>query len=342
MENDATLPLKLNPGQPRFSVINPSGSIPVFDFLLKVNKELWLLLSIFLVAWVVNHLVSSQHLILSFYTLPTIFSAYYLGRRHATMTAVFTSLVMVLVLYTRPEVGMTSVTVTPWDKWFDLATWSGFLVVTAYAMGTLYESQKTYIYELRETYHGILLILQQFIAKDKYTQNHSYRVSVYSAKLAARMGMNSERIEDVRAAALLHDIGKIDISRELLYKAARLTEEEFEEMKTHVERGIDIMSPVGGSLQRILPIILAHHDKFDGTGYHPTEGEAIPLEARIISVADVYDSLTSDRPYRRAISPLDAKEHILKDAGKAFDPAVVQAFEAAFDLGDMEVPEIVV
>lgn len=341
MENDATLPAKLTTERPGLSVTRKGKGVPALDLLLKVNKELWLLLSIFFVAWVVNHLVSSQHLILSFYTLPTIFSAYYLGRRHATMTAVFTSLVMILVVYTKPDIAMAT-TSTRWDKWFDLATWSGFLVVTAYAMGTLYETQKTYIHELRETYHGILLILQQFISKDKYTQNHSYRVSVYAAKIAVRMGLNSERIEDVRAASLLHDVGKLDVSRELLYKAARLTETEFEEMKTHVDRGIEFLSPVGGSLQRILPIILAHHDKYDGSGYHPTEGEAIPLEARIITVADVYDSLTSDRPYRRAISPMDARGHILKDAGKAFDPAVVQAFEAAFAAGDMEVPDFVI
>ena len=340
METDAVLRLNTGTVRPaRSGAKSKPLSIPAV--LLKVNKELWLLLSIFFIAWVVNHLVSAQHLILSFYTLPTIFSAYYLGRRHATLTAVFTSMVMILVVYTKPEISAVTVA-TRWDKWFDLATWSGFLVITAYAMGTLYESQKTYIYELRETYHGVLLILQQFIAKDKYTQNHSYRVSIYATKIAARMELDSERIEDVRAASLLHDVGKLDISRDILYKAARLTDDEFTEMKTHVEKGIDILNPVGGSLRRILPIILAHHDKYDGTGYHPTGGEAIPLESRIISVADVYDSLTSDRPYRRALSPSDAREIILKDSGKAFDPAVVEAFETAFSVGDLEVPEIVV
>ena len=146
----------------------------------------------------------------------------------------------------------------------------------------------------------------------------------------------------MRAAALLHDIGKLDVSRELLYKAARLSEKEFEEVKTHVDKGIEILTPVGGSLRRILPIILAHHDKFDGSGYHPSEGEAIPLEARIISVADVYDAMTSDRPYRKAMSPIDAEENILKDSGKAFDPKVVDAFRMALKKGELEVPEILV
>jgi HD-GYP domain-containing protein (c-di-GMP phosphodiesterase class II) len=144
-------------------------------------------------------------------------------------------------------------------------------------------------------------------------------------------------IEDVKAAALLHDIGKLDISRDLLYKAAKLTNEEYEEIKQHVSKGIDMLEPVGGSLRRVIPIILAHHDKFDGSGYHPTSGEEIPIEARIIAVADVYDSLTSDRPYRKAMSPFDARDIIVKGAQTEFDPKVVDAFQRAFRLGKLEI-----
>jgi HD-GYP domain-containing protein (c-di-GMP phosphodiesterase class II) len=119
-----------------------------------------------------------------------------------------------------------------------------------------------------------------------------------------------------------------------------LNDEEMQEMKSHVRKGIDLLSPVGGSLRRILPIILSHHDKFDGSGYHPTKGEDIPLEARIIGVADAYDSLVSDRPYRKAISPFEARDIILKGSGKDFDPRVVRAFDAAFRRREMEVPEM--
>ena len=103
-----------------------------------------------------------------------------------------------------------------------------------------------------------------------------------------------------------------------------------------------ILEPVGGSLRRVIPIVLSHHDKFDGSGYNPTKGQDIPLEARIISVADVYDSLTSDRPYRKAMSPFDAKEIIVKGAGTDFDPSVVHAFVEAFRKGELEVPTVVV
>ena len=154
--------------------------------------------------------------------------------------------------------------------------------------------------------------------------------------------MNADRIEDVRSAALLHDIGKLDISRHILYKAARLTESEFKEMQQHVEKGVAILEPVGDSLRRVLPIILSHHDKFDGSGYHPTHGESIPVEARIISVADVFDSLTSDRPYRKAMSTYEVREILTKGSGTEFDPVVVDAFLSAFRRGEMEVPALVV
>ena len=305
-----------------------------------VNKELWLILSLFAIAALMNFLIASHRMVLGFYTLPTLFSAYWYGRRHATLTAFGSLFVVILLVHFNPTLFSNGGMALPEEKWYDITTWGGILVLTAYAMGTLSEHKEARVRELRDTYYGILLILRQFISKDKYTLNHSYRVSVYATKIGAYVGLGSERIEDVRAAALLHDIGKLDISREILYKAARLTQKEFEEMQEHVARGIDILEPVGGSLRRVLPIILSHHDKFDGSGYHPTSGNGIPLEARIISVADVFDSLTSDRPYRQAMSPFDAKEIITKGSGKDFDPRVVEAFLAAFRKGEMEVPDV--
>jgi HD-GYP domain-containing protein (c-di-GMP phosphodiesterase class II) len=109
-------------------------------------------------------------------------------------------------------------------------------------------------------------------------------------------------------------------------------------MKGHVDQGAEMLEPIGGSLGRIIPIILAHHDKYVGSGYHATLGEDIPLEARVLSVADVYDSLASDRPYRKAMSPFEAKEIIAKGEGTQFDPRVVKAFNK----GEMEVPHLVI
>ena len=195
--------------------------------------------------------------------------------------------------------------------------------------------------ELRKSYQGILLILRNFISNDEYTENHCYRVSIYAVKIASYLGFSTERLEDIRSAALLHDIGKMEISRNLLYKAARLTNEEYKEMKQHVAKSGEILNPLQGPLGRILPIILAHHEKIDGSGYNNMLGEKIPLEARILAVADVYDSLTSDRPYRKAMSPFDAKDIIEKGSGTEFDPKVVEAFLKVFAKGELEIPNVV-
>jgi putative nucleotidyltransferase with HDIG domain len=302
-----------------------------------VNKELWLILSMFLIALLLNVIIDGQRMVLSFYTLPTLGSAYLYGRRHATLTALG-SVLLVLLMTANPGMFAGDVTVAPAvAKWLDLAVWGGILIVTGYLMGTLYEHKNAQLQELRETYHGVLLLLRHFISKDPYTEHHSHRVSVYAARIGSHLGLSADRIEDIRAAGLLHDIGKLEISRDLLYKAARLTRDEYEEMQGHVAKGVEMLASVGGSLHRVIPIVLSHHDKFDGSGYHPTRGEEIPLEARIISVADVYDSLTSDRPYRKAMSPFEAKDIIVHGAKTDFDPRVVDAFLDAFRFGEMDV-----
>jgi putative nucleotidyltransferase with HDIG domain len=309
----------------------------------QVNKELWLVLSLFLIACLLNFVIESHRVILGLYTLPTLFSAYIYGRRHAIMTAVLSACMVGMVAHWNPGVLALEPDSGVWvQKWIDLTIWASTLVLTAYAMGTLYEVKEQNLRELRRSYHGILVILCQFVAKDKYTQNHSWRVSVYASKIAEWMGFDRERIEDVRAAGLLHDIGKLDVSREILYKASRLNADEYAEVSRHTQKGVDLLQSVGGSLQRVIPIVLAHHDKFDGSGQHEISGEQIPIEARILSVADVYDALTSDRPYRKAMSPFEAKETLVKGSGTDFDPAVIEAFLGAFRAGVLEVPEVMV
>jgi putative nucleotidyltransferase with HDIG domain len=315
----------------------------VLESLLEVNKELWLILSMIMIVGAMNYLLASQRMLLGLYTLPTLFSAYFYGRRHATFTALASVLLVGIAIHYNPTwLAETRNTAFMDGKWYEIMAWGGILMVTAYAMGTLYEHDKKKVVELREAYQGILVILRRFISNDQYTENHCYRVSIYAAKVAAYLGFSTERIEDVRSAAMLHDIGKLEISRKLLYKAAHLTNKEYEDLKQHVTKSNEILQPVGGPLGRILPIILAHHEKFDGSGYHDASGDAIPLEARVLTVADVYDSLTSDRPYRKAMSPFEAKDIIIKGSGTEFDPGVVRAFVKAFTRGEMEVPNVVI
>ncbi len=307
----------------------------------QVNQELWLVLSLFLIALAFNYLMASQRMVLGFYTLPTVLSAYMYGRRHATLTALASILLVILIQWFNPQMFTESLSAaSQGNEWLEVGVWGGTLVLTGYFMGTLYEHRNAQLKELTQSYDGILVILRHFISKDKYTENHCYRVSVYAAKLAARLGLSPARIEDTRAAALLHDIGKLDVSRQILHKAARLTDSEFTEMKEHVEKGVSMLQPIGGTLRRVLPIILGHHDKFDGSGYHPQQGDDIPLEARIISVADVFDSLSSDRPYRKAMPPHEVINILKTDSGTHFDPVVVDAFVTGFKLGEMEVSAV--
>jgi putative nucleotidyltransferase with HDIG domain len=309
----------------------------------RINQELWLVLSLFIIAALFNWLVASHRMILGLYTLPTIFSAYVYGRRHAVLTATASIFIVTILVLTN-----TSLFIGPapgafdFDRWAELVTWGCLLLITAYAMGTLYERKEIHVAELRQTYFGLLTILQQFISNDKYTHNHSYRVALYASTLAKRMGFDQEHIDDIRAAALLHDVGKLETSRELLHKAASLTPEETAEMRKDVKKGVALLEPVGGSLRRVLPIILAHCDKYDGSGDGTAKGEEIPIAARVLAVADAYDTLTSDRPYRRAVTPFEARQIIVSSAGSNFDPAVVEAFVDAFEQGEMEVPEALV
>ncbi|MGH9736755.1 MAG: HD-GYP domain-containing protein [Candidatus Acidiferrales bacterium] len=314
------------------------------DRIMRVNKELLLIFSIIAFAAIINFFVAGQKLVLSFYDLPTLFAAYYFGRSRAVQTALASVLIVCWLNLMNPVALASGINLRAHQlmSWADITIWGGFLLITAYAMGTLYEHRERSMAELRETYYGVLQILCGVISNDKYTQNHSYRTSIYAARIAEAMRLPDERVEDIRAAALLHDIGKLDVSRTILYKAAKLTDQEIVEMQSHLDKGMDKLKPVGGTLRRVLPIILSHHDKFDGTGYHPTKGEAIPVEARIISVADAFDALVSDRPYRKGITSFEARDVIVKGAGKDFDPRVVEAFQYAFRAGLMEVPEVLV
>jgi putative nucleotidyltransferase with HDIG domain len=325
-----------------------AGTVPVQQGLAprrainEVNKEFWLILSMLGLAAALNFLVTGHHMILGFYTFPTLFAAYFYGRKHATLTAVASVFLVGLLARINPNVlGGPGALGYLQGRWYDIAAWGGILIVTAYAMGSLHERHRSRLRELRLTYNGLLVMLHQLTSKDKYTENHSYRVSVYASKIATYLGMRPDRIEDVRAASLIHDIGKNSTSRDLLEKAASLTGEEYQRFRRHLEKGASLLEPVGGRIHRIIPIVLAHQDRLDGPALSNESRSTIPQEAAILAVADVYDSLTSDGPYRRGVSPFDAKECILKGAGKEFDAEVVRAFTEAFRENEMEVPEAV-
>lgn len=310
------------PARPRSARARPAGG---------ANKELWLLLSLFLIALLSNFAVEGQRMVLALYTLPTLFSAYKYGRRHAVMTALASTLLAVLVVYFHPAVMSPFMHLRPFvipqEKWFDIALWGGILLVIAYAMGTLYERMQANLHELRDSYRGILLILQHIAANDKYSQNHSYRVSICATKIAERMDLGSERVEDIRTAALLHDVDKLGISREILYKSANFTAADFHKFQRDMAKGKAVLPPVGGSLRRVIPILLAYAETSEGK---PASYQDTPLESRILAVADAYETLTSGSG---GMPPSEAIGNIAERAGTEFDRKVVEAFVGAFQHG---------
>jgi putative nucleotidyltransferase with HDIG domain len=171
--------------------------------------------------------------------------------------------------------------------------------------------------------------------KDPYTRGHSDRVTRYSVVIATELGLSPEDIEKVRISAQLHDVGKIGIEDRILKKPGALTPEEFDVMKTHTTKGANILRPVE-QLREMLPGIELHHESLDGRGYpYGLKGDAIPLQARIIMVADTFDAMTTNRPYQAAMDPEYVLRIINSMTKTKFDPQVVRALTAVFDRGEL-------
>ena len=181
--------------------------------------------------------------------------------------------------------------------------------------------------ELEETYFSSMEALARAIdARDPYTFGHSSRVAAISAVIASAMGLPAKDLETLRRSALLHDIGKIGIEDRVLRKPSRLSDEEFDSMRAHPVIGYDMLKGVR-FLHPSLPGVRHHHERWDGQGYPDgLAGDAIPIAVRILTVADVFDALTSERPYRSSLGFEAATREIVAEVGTRFDPAVVTAF----------------
>lgn len=181
--------------------------------------------------------------------------------------------------------------------------------------------------DMRDMYLDTIQSLAAAIdAKDPYTKGHSERVADYSVKIARALKLPEARVEKLKYVALLHDIGKMGIREQILNKPSMLTVTEFDEMKKHSVTGAEIVGKVR-RFQEETEIIRHHHERWDGKGYPDgLKGTAIPLGARIVAVADTFDAMTSDRPYRKALTPEEALKEIEKCAGTQLDPDVVKLF----------------
>jgi HD-GYP domain-containing protein (c-di-GMP phosphodiesterase class II) len=171
-------------------------------------------------------------------------------------------------------------------------------------------------------------------AKDKYTRGHTERVTEYSLMIARKLNLAQTEIQRIELSALLHDVGKIGIPDKILLKPGKLTEEEYEVVKEHPDRGVSIMQPIK-QLHTVLDGIKYHHERMDGKGYpEGLKGNEIPLVAKIITIGDAYDAMTTDRPYRKALSQEEAIRRLKKDSPAQFDPELVDAFIDCLENGD--------
>ena len=188
-----------------------------------------------------------------------------------------------------------------------------------------------------KNYLSSLKMLNRILeARDPFTKKHSQRVSAYSVVIARELGLSLEQQEVIRKTALLHDIGKIGISEAILQKPSQLTAEEWIEVQRHAQIGEGFLEPLN-VLHIEQTMVRHHHERYDGSGYPDgLKGEGIPLYARILTVADTYEAMTSSRPYRKTVSSSEAVAELERCSGTQFDPKIVQAFKRALNKGKMK------
>ena len=201
----------------------------------------------------------------------------------------------------------------------------------------LERSQQLRVARLHEAYESSLTMLANAIeARDRYTRGHVERVTAYAILLAKQMGWQGKRLEELRFGAILHDIGKIHVRETTLRKTGPLDPEEWDEIKQHPKIGASMVKDIPYLLPAI-PAIKYHHEQWDGGGYpYGIAGEEIPLMARIVSVADAFDAMTTSRAYQKARSIQLAYEEILKGNKTKYDPIIVAAFIRAWDGGEIQ------
>ena len=301
----------------------------VKNFIFKHFEEM-LVLTVSLIVVCASFFIFQQLAFLNFYYLPVLVAGYVLGRRMSVLTAIFCVALIAFSAVNNPHIfqpktgGLILLS--------DLMTWGGFLILAGYVVGTLYEQKEEKIHDLKNAYVGVLEILTKYLESyDRYTRSHSLRVADYATNIAIAMELPRGQVENIKVAALLHDIGKIEISSDLIKKAAALSEEEKREVAAHPQKGLELLSMVGGVLKEAMPIVEAHHTYFvEHTAAEKGRGKQVPLGARILAVADAFDAMVTDRPYRKGKPHWEALEELDRFAGTQFDPKVVSAFKTVY------------
>lgn len=280
-----------------------------------------------------HYLVYQKMAFLNFYYIPVLLAGFFLGRRAAVLFSFFCILLVGIFYVSVPHFFIT--TTGELSIKLALLFWGSFITLTAYVTGTLFMHKERCLEDLRIAYIGVVEILSKYLeSADRYTKGHSIRVANCATEIAIAMGLTRGQIENIKAAALLHDIGKIEVSMSLIRKASILSAEEKKTVDTHSEKGARILNSVGGVLKEAVPIVLSHHIRYENM--NGESGISMSAETKmgacIVAVADTYDAIITDRPYRAGKTPLQALEEIEREAGKQFHPEVVEAFGRIFNV----------
>ena len=279
----------------------------------------------------VNYLVYQKMSFLNFYYLPVLLAGYYLSRKAAVEYSIFCIFLVTFFCIVKPRFFGDVQGV--FEPAMSLIFWGSFLMLTGYITGTLFTQKTRSIEDLKNAYIGVLEILSKYLeSADRYTKGHSVRVAKLAMEIGIALTLPRMTIENIKAAALLHDIGKGDVSMDLIRKASSLTEEEKREVDTHTMKGASILKSVGNVLQDSVPIVLLHHKSYKELTELNDKmiSEETKISAGIIAVADTYDAIITDRPYRAGKSPIKALEEIEAGSGTQFYPVVVDAFRKVF------------
>jgi hypothetical protein len=292
----------------------------------KIIKESILLLSLFLIAATVQFFAQSLPMALCFYFLPTLYSAYHFGRRHATLTAFACVFLVVLLDVANNMLPGHRVLSVPNERLFNFAIWAGILVVAGYVMGTLYERKQAMTADIRESFSGLLLVLQHFTTPEKFNAGENHRVVEVATRMAEKMGLGSDRIDLLRSAVLLRGLSRLGVTNDILYKAADMSRDEVLASFRKSRQEEESAQAAGHSLRRVIPIIVAEQIVRD----QGARSVNVPIEAHILAVADAYQKLISGAD-GTALSPDQAGRQIMAGAGQRFHTGVVEAFTKIAD-----------
>lgn len=266
------------------------------------------------------HTYHKLHIVLrKLYFLPPVMAAAWFGLRGACLTASVVSVLFILHAF------------LDWPgNYMEQANQVGELAgfwVAGVIPGWLFDRQRSLLQDLAKANEETLLgLVSSLDLREHNTRLHSQRVREYTELLAKRYGVDEKMRREIGFGALLHDVGKIAVPDQILLKPGKLTDEEWHEMRKHPEAGYRIVKRIG-FLKEAAEIVHAHHEHYDGNGYpRGLKGNEIPLGARLFIVADVFDALTAQRPYKSPLSFEDAAKEILSQKGSQFDPSIVTTF----------------